>query len=185
MTKEKKNKWKNRLNKASLLLSPAGQLRSGKRVVGNQINKLKKNKKVQNVVKTVKEGAKDFKKKVSKTVTNVNPQSEINKKINKKKEEVASGNIKARSQLSTLQRKKKGIKLSDVRAAQKQRITDSARSTNTDFQAYKKGNMSLSEFIRKNPNSNTAKEAKKKGSSLNRKLAKENKKKVTKSGYRR
>jgi hypothetical protein len=80
-------------------------------------------------VKTIK----NLFKKGQKVVENVNPNSEINKKINKKKEEVASGNVKAKSQLSALQRKKKGIKLSDVRAAQKKRITESAKARTKQF----------------------------------------------------
>tara|TARA_R100000008_G_scaffold82563_1_gene66961 strand:- start:1029 stop:1517 length:489 start_codon:yes stop_codon:yes gene_type:complete len=80
-------------------------------------------------VKTIK----NLFKKGQKVVENVNPNSEINKKINKKKEEVASGNVKAKSQLSVLQRKKKDIKLSDVRAAQKKRMTDSAKARTKQF----------------------------------------------------
>ena len=72
-------------------------------------------------------------KKGQKVVENVNPNSEINKKINKKKEEVASGNVKAKSQLSALQRQKKGIKLSDVRAAQEKKMRESAKARHEQF----------------------------------------------------
>ena len=80
-------------------------------------------------VKTIK----NLFKKGQKLVENVNPNTEINKKINKKKEEVASGNVKAKSQLSVLQRKKKDIKLSDVRAAQEKKMRDAAKARQEQF----------------------------------------------------
>ena len=80
-------------------------------------------------VKTIK----NLFKKGQKVVENVNPKSDINKKINKKKEEVASGNVKAKSQLSALQRKKKGVKLSDVRANQEKKMRESAKARHEQF----------------------------------------------------
>ena len=126
-------------------------------------------------------GIKNLFNKGKKVVENVNPNSEINKKINKKKAEIKTKGYhesgRERSQLLALKRTKFDKKISEIQAENEAKVRQRAKSTNTDFQAYKKGNMSLSEFIRKNPNSNTAKEAKKKGSVLSRKLARENKKK--------
>ena len=135
MAKEK-NKWKNRLKKANLLISPVAQGKFVKNVAGNELNKLKKNKKVQNVVK----GVKNLGKTVNKTVTNVNPNSEINKKINKKKGEVASGNVKAKSQLSALKRKKSGKSISDIQAENQRKMRENARKRNEKFQAKRKKN---------------------------------------------
>tara|TARA_R100000278_G_C5373107_1_gene129673 strand:+ start:39 stop:542 length:504 start_codon:yes stop_codon:yes gene_type:complete len=117
-------------------------------------------------------------KKGKKAVENVNPNSEINKKINKKTAEIKDkgyhGSGKERAQLLALKRKKSGKTISQLRAERETKIRNRATKINTDFQAYKKGNMSLSEFIKKNPTSNTAREANKKGSALSRKLKREN-----------
>ena len=136
MAKEKKNKWKNRLKKAELLISPVAQGKFVKNVAGKEINKLKKNKTVQNVVK----GAKDFGKKVKKTVQDVNPKSEINQKINKKKAEISKGNVKAKSQLSALQRKKSGKSISDVRAENERKMRENAKKRHEAWKAKRKKN---------------------------------------------
>jgi len=68
----------------------------------------------------------------------------------------------------------KGETLAQSRVRRKKAMTTAAGNRNTDYQAYKKGNMSLSDFIKKHPTSITAREAKKKGSSISRKLKKEN-----------
>ena len=68
--------------------------------------------------------------------------------------------------------KKKGTVISNT-AERKKAMQKKAGDLNTDFQSYKKGTMSLSDFIKKNPTSNTAKEANRKGSTLNRKLSRE------------
>ena len=72
-------------------------------------------------------------KKTGKTIENVNPNSKINKKINKKKTEIASGNIKAKSQLSALRRKKSGKTIEQAKAENKKKMQDNARKRNEQF----------------------------------------------------
>jgi len=74
----------------------------------------------------------------------------------------------------------KGRKLSPYEARQAERKAEMqkrAGAKTADYKAYKKGNMSLSDFIKKHPTSITAREAKKKGSSISRKLKRESKNK--------
>ena len=93
----------------------------------------KKNKLKIEPVKTIK----NLFKKGKKVVENVNPNSEINKKINKKKSDIKEkGYLKSgkeRAQLSALQRKKKGVKLSDVRANQEKKMRESAKARHEQF----------------------------------------------------
>tara|TARA_R100000278_G_C5413536_1_gene144018 strand:+ start:111 stop:629 length:519 start_codon:yes stop_codon:yes gene_type:complete len=82
--------------------------------------------------------------------------------------------------LSGLTGGKKGETIAEYRTRQKDRIQKSAGNRNADYQAYKKGKMSLSDFIKKHPTSNTARKAKDKKSSVSRKLKKESLKLQTK-----
>jgi len=71
--------------------------------------------------------------KTKKTIENVNPNSTINKKIRKKKSEIASGNVKAKSQLSALKRKKSGKTIAQVKAENKAKMQANAKKRNEQF----------------------------------------------------
>ena len=138
MADTKKNKWKNRLKKASLLLSPVEQAKFGFRVGSKAVKGIAGSKQVKSAVK----GAKDFGKKVTKTAQNVNPKSEINTKINKKKAEIkASGkgeSGKARAQLMALKRKKSGKKISEIKAENERKMRENARKRHEAWKAKRK-----------------------------------------------
>ena len=142
MAKEKKNKWKNRLKKASLLLSPVEQAKFGFRVGSKAVKGIAGSKQVKSAVK----GAKDFGKavggKVTKTTQNINPNSKINTKINKKKAEIkASGkgeSGKARAQLMALKRKKSGKKISEIKAENERKMRENARKRHEAWKAKRK-----------------------------------------------
>lgn len=138
MAKEKKNKWKNRLKKASLLLSPVEQAKFGFRVGSKAVKGIAGSKQVKSAVK----GAKDFGKKVTKTAQNVNPKSEINTKINKKKAEIKAAGKgesgKARAQLMALKRKKSGKKISEIKAENERKMRENARKRHEAWKAKRK-----------------------------------------------
>lgn len=79
----------------------------------------------------------------------------------------------------------KGETLAQSRARRKTAMTKAAGDRNKDYQAYKKGNMSLSDFIKKHPTSNTARQAKDKKSTVSRKLKKESLKLKTDTSKRK
>ena len=138
MAKEKKNKWKNRLKKASLLLSPVEQAKFGFRVGSKAVKGIAGSKQVKSAVK----GAKDFGKKVTKTAQNVNPKSEINTKINKKKAEIKAAGKgesgKARAQLMALKRKKSGKKISEIKAENERKMRENAKKRHEAWKAKRK-----------------------------------------------
>ena len=138
MAKEKKNKWKNRLKKASLLLSPVEQAKFGFRVGSKAVKGIAGSKQVKSAVK----GAKDFGKKVTKTAQNVNPKREINTKINKKKAEIKAAGKgesgKARAQLMALKRKKSGKKISEIKAENERKMRENARKRHEAWKAKRK-----------------------------------------------
>lgn len=138
MADTKKNKWKNRLKKASLLLSPVEQAKFGFRVGSKAVKGIAGSKQVKSAVK----GAKDFGKKVTKTAQNVNPKSEINTKINKKKAEIKAAGKgesgKARAQLMALKRKKSGKKISEIKAENERKMRENARKRHEAWKAKRK-----------------------------------------------
>ena len=79
----------------------------------------------------------------------------------------------------------KGETLAQSRARRKTAMTKAAGNRNTDYQAYKKGNMSLTDFVKKHPNSITARKAKDKNSVVSRKLRKESLKLKTNTSKRK
>ena len=89
--------------------------------------------KVSNIGKNIKNKSKLLIDKGKKTVENINPNSEINKKINEKKKEVASGNVKAKSQLSAYKRKKSGKTIAQVKAENKAKMQANAKKRNEQF----------------------------------------------------
>ena len=97
----------------------------------------KTRKKIQNkvgeVASNIGNKAKLVIKKTGKTIENVNPNSTINKKIKKKKSEIASGNVKAKSQLSALKRKKSGKTIAQVKAENKAKMQANAKKRNEQF----------------------------------------------------
>ena len=138
MADTKKNKWKNRLKKASLLLSPVEQAKFGFRVGSKAVKGIAGSKQVKSAVK----GAKDFGKKVTKTAQNVNPKSEINTKINKKKAEIKAAGKgesgKARAQLMALKRKKSGKKISEIKAENERKMRENAKKRHEAWKAKRK-----------------------------------------------
>ena len=142
-TKTKKT-WKDRvgsaLRKTELMINPIKQAQFSAKVGMNLAKKVKGNKNVQNLLNKAGETASTVGKKVTKTVQNVNPKSEINQKINKKKAEIAKGNVKAKSQLSALQRKKSGKSISDVRAENERKMRENAKKRHEAWKAKRKKN---------------------------------------------
>tara|TARA_Y100000401_G_C8196877_1_gene161600 strand:+ start:64 stop:537 length:474 start_codon:yes stop_codon:yes gene_type:complete len=138
MADKKESKWKKRLKKASLLLSPVEQAKFGFRVGSKAVKGIAGSKQVKSAVK----GAKDFGKKVTKTAQNVNPKSEINTKINKKKAEIKDAGRgkdgKARAQLMALKRKKSGKKISEVKAENERKMRENAKKRHEAWKAKRK-----------------------------------------------
>jgi len=138
MADKKESKWKNRLKKASLLLSPVEQAKFGFRVGSKAVKGIAGSKQVKSAVK----GAKDFGKKVTKTAQNVNPKSEINTKINKKKAEIKDAGRgkdgKARAQLMALKRKKSGKKISEIKAENERKMRENAKKRHEAWKAKRK-----------------------------------------------
>ena len=149
MADKKESKWKNRLKKASLLLSPVEQAKFGFRVGSKAVKGIAGSKQVKSAVK----GAKDFGKKVTKTAQNVNPKSEINTKINKKKAEIKDAGRgkdgKARAQLMALKRKKSGKKISEIKAENERKMRENAKKRHEAWKAKRKN--------KKNTNTKSAK----------------------------
>ena len=146
MTTKKRKTWKDRvgsaLKKTELMINPIKQAQFSAKVGMNLAKKVKGNKNVQKAVKNVKKGASDTFKSVKKTVQNVNPQSEINKKINKKKGEIkAKGKHESgreRAQLLALKRKKSGKKISEIKAENERKMRENAKKRHEAWKAKRK-----------------------------------------------
>ena len=112
-----------------------------------------------------------FQRQLNKTglfINKVNPASTQNKRIRDKQrivdDEKSTRQQKsvAKVQKSALIRKRDNIKIKDVHAKNKTSMQNRATQKITDFQSYKKGDMSRDAFIKKYPNSNLAKKYAKK-----------------------
>ena len=112
-----------------------------------------------------------FQRQLNKTglfINKVNPASTQNKRIRDKQrivdDEKSTRQQKsvAKVQKAALIRKRDDIKIKDVHAKNKTSMQKRAKQKNTDYQSYKKGNMSREAFIKKYPNSNLAKKYAKK-----------------------
>lgn len=95
--------------------------------------------------------------------------SKEKKNVKQKKEKKLSPKEKAREKAQALARKRIGTgtakkpqtTIAQLRERNKKRIQKKAKDTNTDFKKMRSGEMSKATFIKRNPNSQTAKKAKK------------------------
>ena len=98
----------------------------------------------------------------------LNPAGDHNKKIRDKdrilKSDKSTRQEKsvAKVQKAAIKRNRDDVKIADIHAKNKTSMQNRAKQKNTDFQAYKKGDMSRDAFIKKYPNSNLAKKYAKK-----------------------
>jgi hypothetical protein len=99
----------------------------------------------------------------------LNPAGEENKKIREKNKVIKSDTSTtqekqvAKAQKIFFKRKRGDQTVEQVREKQKSKMKSKLQRKTADFKKYKKGDMSKAEFIRKYPNSQTAKTAKKSG----------------------
>ena len=92
-----------------------------------------------------------------------NPLSESNKKIRKKEDIIKSDKSTrkeksvAKTQKAAIKRNRDNIKIADIHAKNKATIQKRAKNKNKDWKDMRSGKMTREQFIKKYPNSNTAK----------------------------
>ena len=109
------------------------------------------------------ETRKNVQKKLSSFGNKYNPQSDHNKKIRTKEDIIKSDKSTrreksvAKSQKSAIIRNRDNIKIADIHAKNKATIQKRAKDKTADFKKMRSGDMTREQFIKKYPNSNTAK----------------------------
>ena len=109
----------------------------------------------------------ETRKNVQKTFSSIgkkyNPLSDDNKKIRKKENIIKSDKSTrqeksvAKVQKAAIKRNRDNIKIADIHAKNKATIQKRAKDKNADWKKMRSGKMTREQFIKKYPNSNTAK----------------------------
>ena len=125
----------------------------------------KTRKKVQNFVSNKSKLLVD---KGKKTINKYNPQSESNKSI-RKKESIIKSDKSTRQEKSVAKvqkaahiRKRDGVTIAQVHAKNKASMENKAKNKHADWKKMKAGKLSKEAFIKRYPNSQTAKKSRKK-----------------------
>jgi hypothetical protein len=124
--------------------------------------------KVSNIGKNIKNKSKLLVDKSQKTVNKYNPQSKSNKSI-RKKESIIKSDTASRKEKSVAKvqkaahiRKRDGVTIAQVHAKNKASMENKAKNKHADWKKMKSGKLSKEAFIKRYPNSQTAKKSRKK-----------------------